>query len=97
MKSIIVTAILLTLAIPAYASPRSPTPAQERDIAAMQTAFSRCGGYDGPAEDRPELTEACALSDKLITKLGKQGFCFYGHLAVGRASRDGQHCYKIPN
>jgi len=81
------------------------TPAQWKDIHALQIAFFRCGGS---ATDDPELKEVCALSSKLQDKLAKQGFCTYKHILVGRlawhgaeedrvylGSKGEKHCYAL--
>jgi hypothetical protein len=68
------------------------TPAQWKDIRTMSNAFLRC---DNSEEYDPEIRKACNLSRKLQDKLVKQGFCTYGHILVGRPSKDGKDCYAL--
>ena len=91
MKSPIIATILLVLAAPAFASPRSVTAAQEKDMHRLYRAAFMCREYsprddiepgssptpDGaiPWKENRRYKKACELSDKLQGKLTKQGFC----------------------
>jgi len=87
VKSLIAAVALLVLATPALASPRHPTPTQWRDIHTFGGLHGRCGGADDPANQPEHLTKACVAASKLQKTLTAQGFCVYGHGAVGRAGR----------
>ena len=42
-----------------------------------------------------EHGDACEVAGKLGKKLDPRKYCVYGHGVVGKASRDGKHCYTI--
>ena len=95
MKSPIIATILLVLAAPALASPRHPTPAQWKNIDALEAAHEACN-YRLDHEVRKK---ACATEARLMPKMAAQGFCLVGHGTVGRAggriSEYRNHCYTI--
>jgi hypothetical protein len=85
MKTSIIAAVLLVLAVPALASPRHSTPAQQKDIHRLYAASWRCLEYNPdngsdpnyaiPEDENQMSKNACNLSARLQKKLGKQGFC----------------------
>ena len=103
MKSPVIAAILLVLAVPALASPRHPTPTQWRDIHTYAASWTTCGGFDGDESSfreayngrysYAELKNFCDTADRLGKKLEAHGFCRVGKGGVGRAG--GTHCYTI--
>src|SRR4051794_7805075 len=79
MKSLIIASALLVLAAPAFASPRHPTPAQQKDLQTIYHTFGQCGDSEREKE--------CDTAHKLMKKLEGQGFCFYKRLVVGRTGK----------
>jgi hypothetical protein len=87
MKPLIIASALLVLAAPAFASPRHPTSAQQKDLDRYSDAFMECQNYNPdnasipeyavPEEENQRHKKACDRSHRLVSKLVKQGFCFY--------------------
>jgi hypothetical protein len=85
MKTCVIAAILLVLSVPALASPRHSTPAQQKDIDRLYSASGRCLEYNPgngsdpdyaiPENENQVSKNACDLSARLQKKLGKRGFC----------------------
>jgi len=89
--------LFFVLAGPALASPRHPTPAQWRDIHKYSKAAAYCANHR-TGEEGGEVGETktnCDIEDRLGKKLEARGFCLYAKSGVGRASKDGEHCYTI--
>lgn len=93
MKTLIAASLLLTLAsnsLPAHASKfrasdRKWLPTMDR----YQDLADRC--HNEPEETAP----SCVAAEKQAKKLEAAGYCLYARNAVGRPSRDRQHCYEI--
>ena len=81
MRSTTIAAVLLVLATPAFAVDRAA-------ILKFEDLNGQCVYGKGEAK-------TCAAAEKLGKKLKAGGYCIYGHGVVGRASRDGKHCYTI--
>ena len=89
LRILLIAAALLLSTGSSLASPRHPTPAQWRDIRALESAHEDCAYSVKPEK----VKQGCATSAKLKKKVTAQGFCFYGHGVVGRSG--GSRCYAL--